>query len=183
MKKFVTMMFLAAVLAAPVAKALALEAPIQKGNLEVAALASYQNTDPDEGDKSGTSLLGGSVGYFITQPLEAGSAFYVLQTESAGSKMTFTMLSPFVKWHFFPHPKLVPYVGTGFTVGSIKFTGSDNISIVGFGMSGGADFFLKDNLAIGPELRFDRQVISVSGMDDYGANSITLLMQVKAYLF
>ena len=49
-------------------------------------------------------------------------------------------------------------------------------------MSGGADFFLKDNLAIGPELRFDRQVISTPN-DDYGANSITLLMQVKAYLF
>ncbi|MBI5245217.1 MAG: outer membrane beta-barrel protein [Elusimicrobia bacterium] len=181
-KKTVGLLLLVATMTAPFVPASALDDFISKGNLELSLLGSYSKTSPSQGGSSSQSLLGGGVGYFITQPLEVGTAFFVTGMKSGGTTLTYTSVAPFVKWHFFPNPKVVPYVGTGFTVGGITMTGTDSIGIVGFGFNGGADFFVKERIAIGPELRWDHTAMS-SAYIDYSANVVTLLAQVKVFFF
>jgi hypothetical protein len=184
MKK-ATMMLLAVALtalSAGVARAGEELAGERKGNLEIAAYGSLANTTPSQGAKSAQTTIGGSVGWFYNRPLEIGLGLDYFGTKSNNTTATFTMVTPFVKWHFFPanNPKLVPYVGFDINDGAATATGAPNVSVTGFGLSVGADYFISEMMAVGPELRYDALSAKASGAS-FSEKTTTLLVQLKAY--
>ncbi len=157
---------------------------IKQGNSELAAMGSWQrisvsSSGGEEGSASMT-LLALSYGYFFTDPLEIGASVAFMRMSAEGTDGTFTLFSPFVKYHFFlENPMTVPYVGAGFTYGKIS-GGDGDATIWGGGVNGGVNFFIKENFSIGPEARYDRWRLS-SNSESATANIFTILAQVKIY--
>ena len=139
---------------------------VAQGNKEIAAYLLWFKANPDDGDSFDAAVLGGTFGYFITDPLEVGAYLQILSSDDA----TPWTLSPFVRYHFFYTPTTTPYVG-----GSLSFTDPDiegEDLLLGLNLNAGVNVFMTENTAISPELNYGIY-------SDY--TLLTMLVQLKYF--
>jgi len=139
---------------------------VAKGNKEVAVYINWFSVNPDEGGSTDVTYLGGSFGYFFTDPLEVGITLQITDTDFSSP---FRMGS-FVKYHFFVTPTTTPYIGGSLAYNDPDVQGQD--SSIGLNINVGANFFITENSAISPELNYDIY-------SDY--NMTSLLIQLKIF--
>jgi hypothetical protein len=125
---------------------------VKKGDSEVSMYLSGQTLSAN-GSTFGTTQATGTYGYFHTDKLEVGLSMTLLGMQNSKNTINTSMLSPFAKYHVkesSSDPNMVPYFGGAVLLGNMDFTGGSS-SVVGAEVLGGADFFLKKEVAIGVE--------------------------------
>lgn len=143
---------------------------VVQGNQEIAVFASYYSINPHDSGTMNYAVLGGSYGYFITDPLEVGGQLQLSYSDNDGGDYMPYSLRGFVKYHFFPNPFTIPYVG-----GALAFSNPDaqgEHAQLGLNVNGGVNIFLTETVAISPELDLDLY-------QDF--TMVTTLIQLKAY--
>ena len=173
--------FCAFLLSSTVAIAFEQQKGVAEGNLEIAAYVSISNSSADDSSDDVTmGIAAGSIGYFISDPIEIGTSFSYQLIDAGGSDSSQVLFQPFLRYHFFPSPMITPYLGVSLALGKIDY-GTDDISLYGVGVSAGLNYFFKENVAIGPELRYDYLTAETNAADDLTMHTIGLYIFLKAY--
>lgn len=112
-----------------------------------------------------------SPGYYIAPEHEAGGLVMLLMTKSSGgggssdTEASVTFIRPFYRYHFVNvSPLAVPYAGVQLGSLGIK-AGTATITGTSYGLSGGLDYFLKENVSANLELTYDAGKLSGAGAD------------------
>jgi hypothetical protein len=126
------------------------------GSLDFAT-TKVGNTESD----NNTGVMGGGVGYFVTESIEVGADFVYVMTTSSNVQTTTLAVLPKAQYYFGAvggKGSIVPYVGVAGYLGSTvsDSPGSKDLSIVGFKAYVGAESFVSERTSIFGRLAYQQ---------------------------
>lgn len=136
-------------LAAPLA-----QAGVAAGDLEAGASVSLTSTKTTD-----SGFIGGSIGYFFTDILQAKAAVSAIVTDTA----TFGIFSPGLDAVFFGSRKVAPFVGASYGL-SFGDDFTPGVSTDYYEGHGGVKFFIKERASLEAKLtKFEATESAASG--------------------
>lgn len=112
-----------------------------------------------------TTTLILSPGYYVKPEHEVGGLVLIMGLKTDDSDASVTFIRPFYRYHFITvSPMVVPYAGVQLGSLGIK-AGSSTLTGTSYGLSGGADYFLKENVAANLDLTYDAGKLTGAGAD------------------
>ena len=183
MNRLFAVLTLGMFLAAP-SGALAFEADwgTKRGDWELNFVGNIENNKiQDEDVTFSNSRIQGTVGYFLTDGLEAGMSLWLLNNSSDfyGEKSTTGTSAPafFTAYHFDLAGNMTPFVGVmlGFSGSKEEAGGKTNSwNETSFGLMGGAKYFVSEWAAITGQLSLDFRTIKFDGGESYDASRFAI---------
>jgi hypothetical protein len=157
-------------------------AATKEGDKEISAAVSISSTSASADDVTAdvtTTSIYGAFGVFLNKQLQVGASILsqTASTEDADAGVTFT--EGFVKFHFNPDEKAVPYVGALFGLVTL-YSGDEAGSGTTFGAMAGVKYFATADLSINGEYSIRYYEVSIAGID-FSSTTSTMLVGLSYY--